>query len=155
MLKPNSLRDALTKASAYLKQNPECLHVFVDRGAIVSTLAPSLSFEYRYTLNLVITDYGQELDLLMVAVLHWLRQHQPDMMANPNQREDGFTFEIDFLDRTVRDISIELKLTEQVIVREENGALNVTHLDEPPEPYARLNNYEIYLQGEKVAEWPR
>ncbi|CAM3263588.1 MULTISPECIES: phage tail protein [Yersinia] len=155
MLKPDSLRDAVMKASTYVRQNPDCLHVFIDRGAIVSTLAPSLSFEYRYTLNLVMTDYGHDMDLLMVTILHWLRKHQPGMMASQDKRQDGFTFEIDFIDKTVRDISIELKLTERVIVKEENGALNVTHLDEPPEPYALLDSYQIYIQGEKVAEWAR
>ncbi len=45
MLKPDSLRRALTDAVTVLKTNPDMLRIFVDNGSIASTLAASLSFE--------------------------------------------------------------------------------------------------------------
>ncbi|EKN3458393.1 phage tail protein [Yersinia enterocolitica] len=153
MLKPDSLRAAILKAVPYIKQNPDCLHLFVDKGAIIATLAPSLSFESQYTLNIVVTDYAESMDLIVVPILHWLRTNQPDIMANPDKRQDGFTFEADYLDNKLRDISIDLKLTERTIVKEQEGKLTVTTLDEPPEPYASLSSYEVYIKGEKVSEW--
>ncbi|HDL7463459.1 TPA: phage tail protein [Yersinia enterocolitica] len=153
MLKPDSLRTAILKAVPYIKQNPDCLHVFIDKGAIIATLAPSLSFEYQYTLNLVVTDYAGDMDLVIVPILHWLRTHQPDIMANPDKRQDSFTFEVDYLDNKVRDISIDIKLTERVIVKEQDGKLGVTHLGEPIPPEPFINSYKIDIEGKTVAEW--
>ncbi|HAO0691633.1 TPA: hypothetical protein IGM77_003770 [Escherichia coli] len=45
MLKPDSLRRALTDAVTVLKTNPDMLRIFVDNGSIASTLATSLSFD--------------------------------------------------------------------------------------------------------------
>lgn len=41
MLKPDSLRRALTDAVTVLKTNPDMLRIFVDNGSIASTLATS------------------------------------------------------------------------------------------------------------------
>ncbi|HCN4591937.1 TPA: phage baseplate assembly protein V [Escherichia coli] len=74
MLKPDSLRRALTDAVTVLKTNPDMLRIFVDNGSIASTLAASLSFEKRYTLNVIVTDFTGDFDLLIVPVLAWLRE---------------------------------------------------------------------------------
>ncbi|MEQ9721140.1 phage tail protein [Yersinia alsatica] len=153
MLKPDSIHATILKAVPYIRQNPDCLHIFIDKGAIIATLAPSLSFEYQYTLNLVITDYADSMDLIVVPILHWLRTHQPDIMANPDKRQDGFTFEVDYLDNKLRDISIDLKLTERTIVKEQDGVLSVTHLDEPVPPEYFVKSYKVNIDGETVAEW--
>ncbi|WP_416261798.1 phage tail protein [Gibbsiella quercinecans] len=155
MIKPDSLRDALADAVPYVAQNPDCLHMFVDKGAIYATLAPSLSFEYQYTLNLIITGYADSADLLIVPILHWLRTYQPDIMANPDRREHGFTFEADFLNNALRDISIDLKLTERVIVKEENSTLQVNHVDEPAPPPTDIARFELWMKGRKVIEWEK
>ena len=63
MLKPDSLRRALTDAVTVLKTNPDMLRIFVDNGSIASTLATSLSFEKRYTLNVIVTDFTGDFDL--------------------------------------------------------------------------------------------
>ncbi|CAK8738280.1 hypothetical protein SODG_001979 [Sodalis praecaptivus] len=34
MLKPDSLRAALTAAVPYVAQNPDCLHIFIDEGGL-------------------------------------------------------------------------------------------------------------------------
>ena len=153
MLKPDSLRANIMKAVPYIRNSPDCLHVFIDNGVIIATLAPSLSFEYQYTLNLVITDYADNLDLIIVPILHWLRTNQPDIMANPDKRPDGFTFEVDYLDNKLRDISIDLKLTERTIVKEKEGVFTVTHLDEPVPPEYFVKSYKVNVDGETVAEW--
>ncbi|MFQ6288754.1 phage tail protein [Yersinia enterocolitica] len=153
MLKPDSLRANIMKAVPYIRNSPDCLHVFIDNGVIIATLAPSLSFEYQYTLNLVITDYADNLDLIIVPILHWLRTNQPDIMANPDKRPDGFTFEVDYLDNKLRDISIDLKLTERTIVKEKEGVFTVTHLDEPVPPEYFVKSYKMNVDGKTVAEW--
>ncbi|ENG64943.1 P2 phage tail completion R family protein [Escherichia coli p0305293.3] len=52
MLKPDSLRRALTDAVTVLKTSPEMLRIFVDTGVLPPPGA-SLSFEKRYTLNVL------------------------------------------------------------------------------------------------------
>ena len=136
MNKPESLRKALSDGIEYLGKNPDKLHIFVDEGAVVSSLATTISFEYQYTLNLVITDCSADQNLLNAVILYWLRRNQPDIMANPDSRDKGFTFEVDILNNTTCDISINLKLTERVIVKETNGQMVVEAVPEPEPPYA-------------------
>lgn len=95
MLKPDSLRRALTDAVTVLKTNPDMLRIFVDNGSIASTLATSLSFEKRYTLNVIVTDFTGDFDLLIVPVLAWLRENQPDIMTTDAGQKKGFTFYAD------------------------------------------------------------
>ena len=134
MNKPQSLREALNSAVAYLQENPDRLHLFVDRGSLVATSAASVSWEYRYTLNVVITDFTGDQNLLMAAVMYWLRTNQPDVLQNSAERDRLFTFEVDILGNGACDISINLKLTERVIAEEVNGVTEVRAVPEPDEP---------------------
>ncbi len=45
MLKPNTLRKALTDAVPALRDNPAMLRLWVDKGRNIATLSHSLSFE--------------------------------------------------------------------------------------------------------------
>ncbi|QHQ17090.1 phage tail protein [Pectobacterium parmentieri] len=149
MLKPNSLRSALSDAVPVLKNNPDMLHVFIDSGAIASTLARSLSFENQYTLNLVITDFTDDIDWLLVPIQAWLRENQPDIANDPK----GFTYLADINDDSSCDISISLKLTERVIVEDVDKALHVTHAPEPPLPVPVERPVSLYISGELVSTW--
>lgn len=134
MNKPQSLREALNSAVAYLQENPDRLHLFVDRGALVATSAASVSWEYRYTLNIIITDFTGDQNLLMAAVMYWLRNNQPDALQNPTERDQLCTFEVDILGNGACDISINLKLTERVIAEEVDGVTEVRAVPEPDGP---------------------
>jgi hypothetical protein len=134
MLKPNQLRKALTDSVPLLQCNPDSLNVFIDSGRIVYTLAASLSFEYQYRQNMVITDYTGNIDLLIVPMLEWLRVNEPDIMATKDKQQNGFTFKADVISDTASDISIDLQLSERVIVKQVGDALHVEHVGESPLP---------------------
>ncbi|MDR3432062.1 MAG: phage tail protein [Rouxiella aceris] len=153
MLKPQQLRAALTQSLPYLQRNPDSLNMFIEHGRIVSTLTPSLSFEYQYQLNLVVTDYAGDVDLLVVPVLAWLRVNQPDIMATPEKRQTGYTFKVDVISDNTVDISIDLQLTERVIVKESDGALHVDHLNEPQDAETPPAPRQLFVRGELVSEW--
>lgn len=155
MLKPKQLREVLTKSVPLLQRNPDSLNMFIDNGRMVSTLASSLSFEYQYQLNLLVTDYDGNLDLLVVPVLAWLRENQPDIMANEEKRRTGFTFSADVISDTLIDISMNLQLTERVLVKDLDGALHVNHLGEPPLPENNSRPWQLYVKDELVSEWRR
>jgi len=134
MNKPQSLRSALNKSVHYVAENPDRLHLFVDSGQLVATSAASLSWEYRYTLNVVITDFTGDQNLLMAPVLLWLRENQPDALQNSEAREKLFSFEVDILANDRCDISMDLKLTERVIATVENGKAHIEAVPEPDAP---------------------
>ncbi|WP_312836738.1 phage tail protein [Pantoea sp.] len=134
MNKPQSLRKALNESVSYVRDNPDRLHLFVDNGSLVATSAASISWEYRYTLNVVVTDFTGDQNLLMAPVLYWLRDNQPDMLQNTSEREKLFTFEVDILGNGACDLSLNLKLTERVLAREVNGQMQVEAVPEPELP---------------------
>ena len=133
MKKPNQLREHLLQGLPHLAKNPDRLLIFVDEGRTVNTLANGLSFEYRYTLNLIITDFSEDLAGLMVLIYAWLRLNQPELMANLDKSRDSVKFVADILDNSRVDLSITLPLTERVIVKEVDGQ---AVYDYPAEPYA-------------------
>ncbi|EHC1961001.1 phage tail protein [Escherichia coli] len=153
MLKPDSLRKALTESVPVLSKNPEMLRLFIDNGKINSTLAASLSFEKQYTLNVVVTDFTGDFDLLLVPVLAWLREHQPDIMTSEEGRKKGFTWYADINMDNSFDVSISLLLTERTIVKQVESALHVENIPEPAPPEPVTRPMELYINGELVSKW--
>ncbi|KFK93369.1 MULTISPECIES: phage tail protein [unclassified Serratia (in: enterobacteria)] len=153
MLKPKSLRHALNNAVPVLRDNPEMLRIFIDSGSIAATLAASLSFENRYTLNIMVTDFQGDIDLLLVPIEAWLRENQPDIMTTDEGKKHGFTYIADINNDESHDISISLKLTERTLVKEVDRALHVSHAPEPPPPVPVVRPMQLYINGELVSEW--
>lgn len=148
MIKPASLRAALEAALPDLKRNPDRLMVFIDEGSVRCTAAPSLSFEYAYTLQLVVTDYTEHTDTIMVPVLAWIARHQPELMLNPDLGRDGIRFEADLLNHRSMDLAISLSLTERVIVADNaDGTRTATHVGEPPlDPWEAVESWSLTLR---------
>ncbi|MCL1861845.1 MAG: phage tail protein [Proteobacteria bacterium] len=116
MIKPESLRAALSAACPELARNPEMLSVRIERGEVHSTMHGGLSFEYQYDLVVLVMDYAGHADMLFLPIVAWLQEEQPDILLNPDRRQD-FAFEVDVLDAGKCDIEIHLaKLTERVVV---------------------------------------
>jgi hypothetical protein len=132
MLKPASLRAVLEATLPELKRNPDRLLVFANEGSIRCTSAASLSFEYAYTLQVIVTDYGRDADTLMVPILAWVAANQPELLANPERQPDGIRFEADLLNHTTMDLAVSLMLTERVIVQTHaDGSYTTEHAPEP------------------------
>lgn len=135
MKKPADLRNHLEARVPCLKKHPENLHVFVEKGNIVSRIGGGLSFEYRYVLNLIFTDFTDHVDTLTIPLLIWIAVNQPDILQNPEKQEQAIRMEAEILDHNTVDLSISLDLTERVIVVENpDGSYTATHPDEPPLP---------------------
>ena len=100
----------------------------------MATGAASLSWEYRYTLNVVIVDFSGDQGLLMAPVVAWLMENQPDAIHNPELREKLLSFEVDILRNDICDISLNLQLTERVIVSADGDVSSVEAVPEPDEP---------------------
>ena len=132
MIKPASLREAIAAAVPDLAANPDKFLVFADAGVLAAVGTGSLSFEYRYTLNLILTDFAGDADLVMIALLEWVHMNQSDLLNNPNTRSSAITFEVDHLNNATCDLSIKLPLSESVrVTADANGKPVITHKQEP------------------------
>lgn len=155
MNKPESLRAHLLAAIPELKRNPDRLLVFIDNGSMRSTAAPGLSFEYSYTLNLILTDFAGHPDAVAIPLFAWVLVNQRELMENQERGRDAIKFEADILDNSKVDLSITLPLTERVIVKQQaDGTLDVDHPEEPQlEPYYPAGHWQLYAKGMLLAEW--
>ncbi|MBA4822798.1 hypothetical protein ACVWWU_001348 [Pantoea sp. PA1] len=153
MLKVTQLRQVLINSVPLLQQNPDNLTIAIQSGNLVSTLASSLSFEYHFQLAVTITDYAEDIDLIMVPLLTWLRENQPDIMVSDEKRRTGFTFTLEATGDGRSKVNITLQLTERVWVEQQNGALHITHLPEPAMPENVERPWQLYIKGKLVSEW--
>lgn len=159
MIKPESLREHITAAVPELRRNPDALLIFVENGAIVAAGVPgdgSLSFEYRYQLTMILTDFAAHPDSIMVPLIAWLHVHQPDLLHNFD-RHGSIGFEAEVIANDKIDLTIKLPLTERVGVHPiaGGGGYNVEHYPEPPviEPAYTAGHWRVYAGGELLAEW--
>jgi len=156
MYKPSSLKQHLITSVAELRQSPDRVLVFMDEGNLVCSSAPGLSFEYRYTLKLIITDFAGDPDTVFLPLLAWIGEHQRELLDNHDQRTSAITFDAEVLANDLVDIEISLPLTERVIVsRQENGTLSISHPAEPQlDPFLPAGTYQlIAANGDIAAEW--
>ena len=159
MKKPQSLRNFIAGAIPELQIDPQRLKMFVESGNIVARSGETLSFEYRFTVRLIVLDYAGSLDLFAIPMLAWLNTYQPDLLQNKDKAAKGLRFDVEVLANDKVDLVIEVDLTEAVIVKEdkdEQGRQRLTaeHMGEiySPKPYAS-GDYSLYL-GDKIgAEW--
>ena len=156
MNKPNNLKQHLLAAVPELRSNPDKLLIFIDQERIRSTTAPNLSFEYGYTLNIILTDFAGHPDAITVPLLAWMKINQPDLMQNLEKAKDAIQFEADILANDLVDLSITLPLTERVIVKPaEGGTHTIEHVGEPQlEESFTIPGLRIETpDGELLAEW--
>jgi len=153
MLKPSSLRAHITAAVPELARDPERLVVLARAGRTITTGTAALSFEYAYTLQMIVLDYAGHADAVMVPLLAWLKRHQPELMTNDERRKEGITFEAEYLANDLMDLIITVKLTERVRVWQNEQGIGWEHLPEPPEdPYDGIT-WELFINGE-YQPWP-
>lgn len=133
--KPASLRKVLLAQVPAIKESPEILSMFIDKGRVLAGATGSLSFQYRYTLNLVVQDYAGDIDMLVLPILVWIQQEEPELLERAPQ--EPIKYESEILDGDAADVSIYLELSERVLVawNEEYSKYAVTHLgDANPAP---------------------
>lgn len=155
MNKPNSLRDHLLAAVPDLRNNPDRLLMFIDNGKVRCTAATSLSFEYEFNLQIILTDFSGHQDSVMLPILGWLRVNQAELLVNLDKSANALKFEVDLLDLSKVDLSITLPLTERVVVkRSDDGTFAVSHpADRQYEPYENHGPIQMYADGELISEW--
>ncbi|MDR8387454.1 phage tail protein [Pseudomonas sp. JL2] len=154
MNKPESLRAHLLSTVAELKHNPDRLLIFIDNGKIRCTAAASLSFEYSFDLQVILTDYAGHPDSVMLPLLGWLSVNQSELLENLNKSAEGIQFEADILDNSKVDLSLTLPLTERVVVgKGADGNTTIHHPGEPKQVAAFLDPAWIPGAQGTGSEW--
>ena len=117
---------------AEFKHNPDRLLIFIDNGKVHCTAAQSLSFEYSFDLQIILTDFAGHPDSVILPILGWLSVNQSELLENLDKVKTGIQFEADIIDTSKVDFSLTLPLTERVIVgKDDQGNTTVKHAGEP------------------------
>ncbi|KFB99470.1 phage tail protein [Trabulsiella guamensis ATCC 49490] len=138
MLKANALRTTMLECSNWCRANPEAFTVFVGEGN-VETTGETPTFVYRYTLVFFLMGFTADIDEIVLPLMAWLADNQPDLLLNPQKNRDiGFKTIIN--DDDTADLLFELPIRERVkVTRDESGRLHAEHL---PEPKPRIPSAE-------------
>lgn len=140
MNKPESLRVHLLATIPELQHGPDRLMIFIDNGKVRCTAAASLSFEYSFNLQIILTDFAGHPDSVMLPVLGWLSVNQSELLENLNKSADGIQFEADILDNSKVDLSLSLPLIERVVVgKDDEGNTTIRRPGEPQRAAAFLD----------------
>lgn len=154
MNKPESLRAHLLATVADLKHDANRLLIFIDNGKVRCTAANTLSFEYSFDLQIILTEFAGHPDSVILPILGWLSVNQSELLENFDKVKDGIQFEADILDKNKVDLSITLPLTERVVVGEDDqGKTTLKHPNEPQYVAGYLDpNWKPGAQG-NTSEW--
>lgn len=142
MKKPNQLRKVLEQSDPFFIKNPDKLQLWIEDGKIVRTGTENLSFYYQYSLNIVVTDYPDNIAKLTVPILSYLQINQPELF-NPSLRESAVKFTPDFNNNHTADIHFEISpITEWVLVTDKkDGSVLIDYLPEPVWDKERVRVY--------------
>lgn len=123
------MRDALTRNNTWCKANPELFIVWVEKGHIQIEATGEASFMYHYTIQVLAVDFPGQIDDLMLPLLAWAWQQQPDLLLNPDNNRK-VEFDADIVNDDVADILFKVPARERVIVEIVDGKPVAKHLAE-------------------------
>ncbi|WP_443091369.1 phage tail protein [Basfia succiniciproducens] len=133
MKKLNQLRNVLEKSDPFFIKNPDKLQLWIEDGKVIRTGTENLSFYFEYKLNIVVTDYPDDIAKLTVPILSYLQINQPDLFQNTSLRESAVKFIPDFNNNNTADIHFEIgPITERIVVTDkQNDSVQINYKAEP------------------------
>ncbi|VED52087.1 P2 phage tail completion protein R [Raoultella terrigena] len=150
MKKAELLRAALTAGNTWCKANPEQITVWVEKGHIQIEATGEASFMYHYTIQVLAMDFPGQVDDLMLQLLAWVWQQQPDLLLNPDNNRK-VEFDADIVNDDVADILFKVPAWERVIVEIVDGKPVAKHLAES-RPRFNGGEWEMVFDPESGGE---
>lgn len=143
MKKPNQIRNVLEKSDRFFVKNPDKLQLWIEDGKVIRTGTENLSFYFAYTLNIVVTDYPDDIAKLTVPILSYLQINQPELFQNKDRRESAVRFTPDFNNNHTADIHFEIgPITERVLVTDKrDDSVQISYKAEPVWDKERVRVY--------------
>lgn len=117
MNKLTNLRHHLIAAVPELANDPSRLLTFIDSGGIEFHRGTNYNHGYTAQAQLIVTDYGGEIDAIVIPLLYWLSIYEPDLPPDQAVR-----FEAEILDNDHWDLALNVQLTERVLARVDHAA---------------------------------
>ncbi|WP_445157073.1 phage tail protein [Halomonas sp. E14] len=151
MKKLHRLRERLVTAVPGLDRDPDRLLTFVEEGSIEFRRGRDLTHEYRFVAQLVLTDFTGDLDTVMLPLLQWLAEYQPDL--DPGE---ALTFEAEILANRAVDLALRVPLTERVIARVDcdTGHIQAEHsLSHFPSHACMATRWQLLVRETTEQEW--
>lgn len=149
MRKAADLRAHLAERVPCLKKDPDKLLMFISAGSI-GCRAGSLSFVWRYEIEITVTDFADHADTLVIPLLDWVWRNQPSLLQG-EKADDLMRFQAELIDHEKADVQFKLPLTENVIVAKDGGKFVATHCAEPPlDDLAGPSPWRLFINGIEV-----
>ncbi|KOR00961.1 phage tail protein [Pluralibacter gergoviae] len=152
MIKAELLRKALIESNTWCRANPEAITVWVEQGNIEIQATGEPSFMYLYTIRVLACDFPGQVDDLMLPIMAWAWQYQPDLLLNPENNRK-IDFEADIISDDLADLLFKVPVWERVMVEIIDGKPVATHLSES-RPRINGGEWEVVFgndyEGEQV-----
>lgn len=146
MKKLNQIRKVLEKSNPFFLKNPDRLQLWIEDGKVIRTGTDNLSFYFEYSLNIVVTDYPDDIATLTVPILSYLQINQPELFQNKQLRESAVKFTPDFNNNNTADIHFEISpMTERVLVTDKKDDSVI--IDYKPEPVWGKERVRVYFES--------
>jgi len=123
MNKLQDLRAWLTHRVPALARNPDQLLTFIEEGRIRFHAGGNLSHQYSMPVQVVVTDWRDSADTIILPVLEWLSVREPGF-----DPENTLSFDAEIIDKHTIDLSLRIQVTERVIVTTNNGSQAIEHV---------------------------
>lgn len=157
MNKLEACRAAIVAANPDFARNPDRLLIWADKGRVATRRTTGLGYEWRYRANLLCEALTASPDAILVPLLLWLRDAQPEMLLAFDKGDEAVKFEAHILDLKSWDLKLEFELSEAVVLApRQSGGWDVTHLAEPSADDSFITGEasvplgEIWLGGERL-----
>lgn len=130
MEKANDLRRWLLENVPGLRDDPSLFSIYLEQGSIAARARfdNNLSFVYRFKLLVDIWSFSGDTDVVVIAMLDWIRRNQPDLLQRADT-DDAFTFEAEIIDTDHANLGFTVDIDEAVSVEPvDGGGYNITHV---------------------------
>ncbi len=152
MKKLNDLRKFLLDSVHELKQHPDKLQIWLDAGAIDANLAaPRLAYKYRYTAQVLVTEYNGNPNSLIIPILFFLKQNQTDATE-----QNTLKFEAEIINHDCADVLFEIEFSEKIVTDIDNGNIEMVVCEERTSWFTEISGmrYTLYdTDGKEVVSW--
>lgn len=137
------LKRILREKIPYIKRNPEKLTDYIEHSYVSITDTSSASFQRSYDVAVGVEDYSGNLDDILLVVNDFLKEQQPQLFHQKNNR--AYHVQTARLDNDRLDIVISFELTERVIVSTDQAGNRITeHLLEQTDDDSFGNNAKLW-----------
>lgn len=140
------LRNHLMNRIPELARGPDRLLTFIEDGTVVFWAGNNLSHQLKMTAKIIITDWKDSADKIIIPTLEWMQINEPGLDPNNSIR---FEAEITASDQV--DLALSVDLLERVVVKKLENGYDIEHVL-PPAPPEMNDDASLRLEVESPSD---